>query len=80
MYVTGNCKEQELTCNNGRCIDIRLKCNGRDECGDRSDEIDCGKCLFLTSLWMILCFGFYVDYFMNFGGASALLSLSRHST
>ena len=37
------CSDNEFQCNNGRCLDIRRKCNGYDECGDRSDEVDCGK-------------------------------------
>ena len=37
-----NCRLDQLKCNNGRCVDIRAKCNQYNDCGDNSDEIDCG--------------------------------------
>ena len=30
-------------CNNGRCISTYRICNHIDECGDNSDEINCGQ-------------------------------------
>ena len=37
------CPPGEFQCNNGRCMDIRRKCNGYDECGDGSDEANCSR-------------------------------------
>jgi len=36
------CLWWQFSCDNGKCIDLRRKCNGYDECGDRSDERGCG--------------------------------------
>ena len=38
-----NCKPLEFACKNGRCIDLRKKCDGYDDCGDTSDERQCRK-------------------------------------
>ncbi|XP_042903701.1 low-density lipoprotein receptor-related protein 2 [Parasteatoda tepidariorum] len=36
-----NCKKGEWQCSNGLCIAASGRCNGRIECYDMSDEIDC---------------------------------------
>ena len=38
------CASHELACNNGRCIPLTWQCDQDNDCGDNSDEQDCGKC------------------------------------
>ena len=33
----------EITCDSGRCIKASSKCDGRNDCGDNSDEHACGE-------------------------------------
>ena len=35
------CLKDEFRCHNGKCILDIWKCNGADECGDNSDELQC---------------------------------------
>ena len=34
--LPGQCRSDEYSCANGRCIDQSLQCNGYNACGDRS--------------------------------------------
>lgn len=46
--ASGECRSDEYSCTNGRCIDQSLKCNGFNPCGDDSD---CKKKGFNKSLF-----------------------------
>ena len=35
------CTEEEFTCNDGLCLPLDLRCNGKPECKDNSDELEC---------------------------------------
>ena len=37
--------ESQFKCDNAICIDERSKCDGKDDCGDDSDEKGCGTIL-----------------------------------
>lgn len=51
-YLTKECHSNEFRCSDGTCIDIRRKCDGYDDCRDRSDEINCSK----WQIWIISIF------------------------
>ena len=38
------CREGEFLCDGRRCLDIRRRCNGFQECLDGTDELNCGRC------------------------------------
>jgi len=41
------CPSNSFHCSNGRCVNAAWKCDGHDDCGDDSDEMDCpGQCRF----------------------------------
>ena len=42
------CSDDEFTCLSGNCISMDLRCNGRVNCQDGSDEANCEKIMFPT--------------------------------
>ena len=43
LFINIGCDSNEFTCQNGNCIRDSWKCDGDNDCGDGSDERDCGK-------------------------------------
>ena len=36
------CDSWEYTCSNGKCVPADYRCDNEDDCGDNSDEQNCG--------------------------------------
>lgn len=47
MCMIPACPDQTFHCSNGKCINDQFVCDGQNDCGDSSDELNCpDKCQF----------------------------------
>ena len=50
---TGSCTLFQYQCDNGNCVMGSDVCNGQDNCGDNSDETQCGRSKYNDARWSI---------------------------
>lgn len=43
LCSVGTCQPGEFSCRNGRCVPEKLKCDGKDDCLDGTDESKCDR-------------------------------------
>ena len=49
------CRDVEFMCSSGRCISNDSRCDNINDCGDLSDEMDCGENSFiLTEIFKVI--------------------------
>lgn len=43
LFAEPTCGSNEFQCKSGRCIPLSFMCDKENDCGDHSDEFDCGN-------------------------------------
>lgn len=76
-FFTEACTSNEFRCNDGTCIDSRMRCDSRYDCLDGSDEVNCqchslefrcsnGQCINESLRCMIWIYSFIIWFFSKF--------------
>lgn len=56
MFVVNECPAGMFRCNDGLCLDNKRRCDGRPQCSDGSDEINCRTIVTFLNLSVCLFF------------------------
>lgn len=56
MFVVNECPAGMFRCNDGLCLDNKRRCDGRPQCSDGSDEINCRTIVTFLNLSACLFF------------------------
>lgn len=43
IFIEPTCGSNEFQCKSGRCIPLSFRCDQENDCGDHSDEFECGN-------------------------------------
>lgn len=43
MLTLSTCSKDQFTCSNGLCVEIKSRCDSKNDCPDKSDEINCKR-------------------------------------
>ena len=58
--MIGTCGTYQFKCDNQKCVHMEHQCNGGDNCGDNSDEKNCGNIFGIWFLLLILTITNYI--------------------